>query len=60
MKYTIVFESSSNYENLCEELASDCHYNCPIGNLSCPFKNSKNCCDITAIDWKNVIKEIKK
>ena len=58
MKYTITFESYHDHERLCEELASDCHYNCPMGKVPCPF-GSKNCCNITKEDWMNILQEVK-
>lgn len=59
MKYSITFNSYHERELLCEELASDCRYNCcPAGRLPCPF-GSKNCYEITAADWAKIIKEVK-
>lgn len=58
MKYSITFNSYHERELLCEELASDCHYNCPAGKLPCPF-GSKDCDDVTAADWAKIIKVIK-
>lgn len=59
MKYSITFNSYHERELLCEELASDCHYNCPAGKLPCPFGSSKNCYEVTAADWAKIIKEVK-
>ena len=57
MKYKLVFfDSHNDYETICQNLASYCHYNCPVEKLPCPFSQAKNCCDITSEDWKNVIK----
>ena len=60
MKFSITFRTDDDIKYLCEKLASECHYNCPVGMLPCPFKISKNCYDVTADDWAKIIKIIKK
>ena len=53
-------------DKIIERLTEDCHYHaldrfncwCPIGNvLPCPF-GSKDCCDVTLEDWKNMFQEV--
>lgn len=62
MKYSITFNSYHERELLCEELASDCHYNCPAGKLPCPFisfatKIKTRCADITKDDWDAALRD---
>lgn len=60
MKFSVTFRTDDDIKCLCEKLASECHYSCPVGKLPCPFKTSKNCYDVTACDWAKIIKLSKK
>ena len=60
MKFSITFRTDDDIKSLCEKLASECQYSCPVGMLPCPFKISKNCYDVTADDWAKIIKVSKK
>ena len=55
MKISVTFRTDYDNKLLCEKLASDCHCNCPVGKLPCPF-GSKNCYDVTADDCAKIIK----
>lgn len=57
MSFAITIKSKYVHKNeYFENLAIRCQYRCPVEGLyiSCPF-NGKDCCDVTAKDWKKVI-----
>ena len=61
MKLVISFEQNNmnyiykNFDTFCEDMASFCHYNCPMEKFPCPFGGSKNCNDVTKENWKDIL-----
>ena len=62
MKFSVTFRTDYDIKQLCEKLASECHYSCPVGKLPCPFislasKIKTRCADITKDDWDAALRD---